>query len=307
MVPDVFITYVPAAVSVTGLLAGVFDAAEMPLARYAFLRDRGEPYVAIPVFPDRLFIQQYVYTRPDTGIQSTADLRGRRVLVPNYYMTSSIWHRAMLKEDHGIAPSEVRWHTTSPEPDPRMAFPDGVGVVLSRGTHLGSDRLLDGTVDCIMTEGTPLPEDDRFRRVHRDSAGLQKDYYRRTGVHTIVHVVAVSRRAVDERPQILEDLCQAFDRAKGIAYRALQNERMTSLPLMRSYLDETVALFGTDPWPYGLDRNRGELDLFLAHAHEQGLTGRRLDPEDLFESPSREYPFSAQLPRAAGPGPTFLP
>lgn len=306
-VPDVFITYVPAAVSVSGLMAGVFDAAEMPLARYVFLRDRGEPYVAIPVFPDRLFIQQYVYTRLDTGIRSTADLRGRRVLVPNYYMTASMWHRAMLEEDHGILPPEISWHTTSPEPDPRMTFPDGVNVVLSRGPHLGAERLLDGTVDCLMTEGTPAPEDERFVRVHREVGALQREYYRETGVHAIVHVIAVSRRAADERPEILEELCQAFDRAKEIAYRALQNERMTSLPLMRGYLDETVALFGQDPWPYGLERNWRELDLFLGHAHKQGLTGRRLTPEDLFASPSREFAFSAQLPRAAGPGPTFLP
>jgi hypothetical protein len=63
-----------------------------------------------------------------------------------------------------------------------------------------------------------------------------------------------------------------FERAKEQAYGALQNERVTSLPLMRSYLDETVSLFGADPWSYGLERNWKELDQFLTHAHYQGLT-----------------------------------
>ena len=96
---DVTVLFVPPRVSVEGILTGDFDAAEMPLAHYTFLKDIGDPYTAIPVFTDRLFIQQYVYTRPDTGITSPGQLRGRRVLVPMYYMTASLWHRAMLEEN----------------------------------------------------------------------------------------------------------------------------------------------------------------------------------------------------------------
>ncbi len=75
-----------------------------------------------------------------------------------------------------------------------------------------------------------------------------------------------------------------FDRAKEQAYGALQNERVTGLPLMRSYLDETVSLFGADPWSYGLERNWKGLDQFLTHAHYQGLTNNKLNPEELFDN-----------------------
>jgi 4,5-dihydroxyphthalate decarboxylase len=298
-IDNTLVVYVLPGTSVAGVLDGTFDAAEMPLAHYAFLRSIGAPFTAIPVFPDRLFLQQYIYTRPDTGIRTLADLRGRRVLVPMYYMTASFWHRGMLQEDFGIRPQEIEWHTTSPERDARMHLPADVRVVLSRGPHLGLERLLDGTTDCLMTEGTPVvPPDQRpsLVRVHADVQALQREYFQRTGFHPIVHVIVLRQDAVEARPGIVEELCDAFDRAKQSAYYQLQNERTTGLPLMRGYLDETIELFGDDPWPYGLgERNRAELDRFLAYAHDQGLTERRLEPEALFDPPAREFPFRATM------------
>ena len=296
---DAMVMQVPPGTGVAGVIDGIFDAAEMPLAHYAFLRDIGAPFTAIPVFPDRLFIHQYIYTRPETGIRSTGELRGRRVLVPQYYMTASLWQRGMLKDDHGIMPQEIEWHCTAPERDSRMRLPEGVKVEVNPGPHLGVERLLDGTVDCLMTEGTPVLGDEEGLKVVRvltDVHALQRDFYRKTGFHLIVHVIVVANKAVRERPGLLEELCQAFDEAKESAYRVLCNERMTSLPLMRSYLDETVEMFGNDPWPYGLERNWAELDQFLAYAYDQGLTQQRLTPESLFEPEVRAYPFRAKMP-----------
>lgn len=301
-IPGVMVLHVPPPVSVAGVLNGTFDAAEMPLAHYVFLKGRDDPFTAIPAFPDRLFVQQYVYTRLAAGIRSPAELRGRRVLVPQYYMTAALWHRAMLEEEYGIRAEEIEWHTTSPERDPRMRLPQGIRIVLSPGPHLGLERLLDGTVDCLMTEGTPvIAEEERSKvlRLHRDVHGLQRDYYRRTGFHTIVHVIVLRKEALEERPELAVELCRAFDEAKAQAYRTLQNERMTGLPLMRSYIDETVEIFGLDPWPYGLERNFPELDRFLAHAREQGLAEKRLGPEDLFAPSARNFRFRAAMDRTA--------
>jgi 4,5-dihydroxyphthalate decarboxylase len=303
-VPDLFVMHTPPATSTEGAVQGLFDGGEMPLARYIFLRDRGEPFTAIPVFTDRLFVQQYVYTRPDTGIRSPGDLRGRRVLVPTYYMTASLWHRGMLQDDHGIRPEEIEWHVTGREADERMRVPEGVHTVLSRGPRLGAELLVDGTVDCVMTEATPpLPAEalERFVRVDPDVHATQREFYRRTGFHPIVHLIVLRRQAVHERPELIAELCAAFDQAKAAAYRELQNERMVSVPLMRGYLDETMALFGDDPWPYGMERNWAELDRVLAYAHDQGLTEQRLSPEYLFDPPARDFRFQAKLPTGAVP------
>ena len=300
---DMYVMHAPPTTSVEGLVRGTFDAAELPVARYMFLRDRGEPITAIPVFTDRLFIQQYVYTRPNTGIRSPADLRGRRVLVPQYFMTACIWHRGLLKDEYGISPQEIEWHTTGPERE-GMRIPEDVKVVTTPAPNMGVGLLLDGTVDCLMLESTPLvPLEHRHQivRVHQDVGLLQREFYRKTGFHIAVHLIGVRRAALEERPELQEELCEAFDQAKALAYRALQNERLTSLPLMRTYLDETRALFGDDPWPYGLERNRAELDQVLAYAHDQGLTQRRLSPQEIFDQPAQEFKFQAQMPEGSSP------
>ena len=89
-----------------GLMKGVFDAAEAPMGGFIYWMDQGEPLIGLPIFPDRLFIQQYIYVRQDSDIQSLADLRGRKVCVPQYNMSSSFWHRDTLKEDYGIQPAK---------------------------------------------------------------------------------------------------------------------------------------------------------------------------------------------------------
>jgi len=307
-IDDVFVMHAPPRTSVEGLASGTFDAAEMPLARYVFLRERGEPLTAIPVFPDRIFVQQYVLTRPDSGIRSPADLRGRRVLLPGYFITASLWHRGMLKDDFGILPQDIEWRTVSPERDPRMRPPAGVNASQVPKTELDTEQLLNGTVDAMMMESTqlvPPGQENNVVHVHRDVETVQREFYRKTHFHPIVHIIAIRQQAADERPELIAELCEAFDQAKEAAYRALQNERLTSLPFMRTYLNETRALFGDDPWPYGLERNWAELDQMLAYAHDQGLTEQRLSPERLFDPPARDFQFKARMRH--GSDPWFIP
>ena len=283
---------------VEGVINGVFDAAEMPVARYTFLKSLGEPLTAVPVFPDRLMVHQYVYTRPDTGINTMSDLRGRHVLLTGYFVTASFWHRAMLQEEYGIAPSEVEWHVTGPELDPRMTYPDDVRVTVTPGPFWGMELLAEGKVDALMTEGTaPIPagHEHDIKRVIADPHAAQRDFYRRTGAFPIVHVIVVRKDAIERWPDFGLEICRAYDEAKRQTYRALQNERMTSLPLMRSHLDETMELFGDDPWPYGLEANRAELERYMGYAHDQGMTARRVGIGELFDERALTYEFTARM------------
>ena len=280
-----------------GVLTGELDAVEIPLGGYVLWKDQGRPVTAIPVFPDRLFVQQYVYVRRDAGIHSLADLRGRRVCMPQYNFTSSFWHRGTLKDDYGILPQEIEWYTTSAEAW-ATTLPEGVKVELRPSTFLGLGLLLDGTADCLMTEGTPLmtrEDGQKVRRLHQDVQTFQRDYYRRTGYHVITHVIVVGQGALAKHPEFGQLLCEGFDQAKAQTYQMLQDERSTSLPLMRSFLDETMELFGDDPWLDGLEANRPVLDKFLEYAHDQGLCQRRYTPEELFDEQSTRYKFRARM------------
>lgn len=284
-----------------GLRHGAFDAAEVPFVRYVFWKSRGEPLSAIPVFPDRFFQFQYIYTRPDTGITSLADLRGRRVMAaPGYFSTPQFWYRGILKEECGILPHEIEWYTLNLGTDEGMRIPDNVRITKTQASSiLGLEPLLDGTVDCLMTARTalvPPNHQGRVTRVFGDAYARQREWYRRKGYFPILHVVAVRNNSLARRPSLGEELCHAFDLAKERTYRSLQDERMTLLPFMRGFLDDTLELCGDDPWPYGLERNRAELDQFLEYAHDQGLTPRRLSVEDLsFDERATGYQFKARM------------
>jgi 4,5-dihydroxyphthalate decarboxylase len=277
---------------------GFFDAAEMPLARYVFLKDQGDALSAVPVFPDRLMVHQYVYTRTDSGIESMADLRGKRVLLTGYWVTASFWHRTILEEEYGVPMSEVHWHVTGPELDPRQTYPPGVEVTVAPGPFQGMEVLLDGRVDALMSESTPpIPLDQRHlvKRVIPDAQAVQREWYRRTGFNPIVHLVVVRKDALERWPDFGYELCSAYDEAMRQTYLALQNERFTSLPFMRAYLDDAMEIGGDNPWPYGVERNRAEIERFLTMAHEQGMTRRRVGFDELFDARSLDYAFTARL------------
>ncbi|MCZ6610035.1 MAG: hypothetical protein O7A66_08550 [Alphaproteobacteria bacterium] len=283
---------------VEGFRSGSLDAADIPFARYVFWKFTGVEITGIPVFTDRLFQHPYIYTRTDTGIDDLGDLRGRRVMcAPSYFSTPSFWHRAMLKEEHGIEPHEIEWFSAFPESG-GMRLPENVRVTHSPASMLGLERLLDGTVDCLMTARTAMvPEghEHRVKRVIPNAMERQREWVKRTGYFPNLHVVAIHKKALEARPGFAEELCGAFDRSKNLAYRLLQDERMTSLPLMRLYLDDTISIWGDDPWPYGLTKNRAQLNQFLQYAHDQGLTERRLAVDELFDNQASGYEFKARM------------
>ncbi len=285
-------------VTIQGLLNGAFDAAEVPFARYVLWKHQGARLRAAPVFTDRLFVHEYIYTRDDTGITSLDDLRGRRVVcAPSYFATPSFWHRAVLKEECGIEPHEIEWHSPAAEPE-GARLPEGVSVTHSPTSILGLDRLLDGTADALMTARTPLvPRDERHRvrRVLADANERQRAWHRKTGFFPILHVIAIREEALAARPSFGEEICRAYDEAKAYVYRVLQDERMTGLPFMRGYVDDAVAIGGDDPWPYGVVRNRAELERFLELVHEDGLTERRVGVDDLFDERAAAYEFEARM------------
>jgi 4,5-dihydroxyphthalate decarboxylase len=282
---------------VNGLLSGALDAADIPLIKYVFWKKLGKPFTAIPVFTDRLFQHQYIYTRADTGIESLADLRGKRVIcAPSYFSTPTFWVRALI-EQAGVKLSEIEWYSAA-SADPEAPYPEELSIRIAPASWLGLERLIDRTVDCLITARTariPAEWEGRIRRVFSDASERDRTWAKANGYFPPLHVFAIHSKALEARPGFARELCEAFDAAKQYAYRVVQDERMTCLPFMRAYLDDTMALFGDDPWPYGLKKNSEQIGRFLEFVDSQSTHRARIGTDELFHESVADYEFNARM------------
>jgi 4,5-dihydroxyphthalate decarboxylase len=271
--------------STFGLLEGRYSAGEMSLATYAKAREESDRLQAIPVFTHRKFFHQYVWVKRGSAIRGLADLRGRRVVVPMYWMTSSIWHRLMLEDEAGISARDLEWLVVAKDRLPSMRPPTDVRVRVVEGRS-ALDLLCDGTADALLTAATSpdiLAVRERLERPFEDVAAAQRRYFKRTGIFPPVHAIVCRRQIFAEQPGLVAALAGAIEEAKRLAYRRLEDESRTSLPFLREHLDDTRLVFGGDPYADGLEANRAAIEVFAAAAHHQGLTARRLRVEELFQ------------------------
>lgn len=270
-----------------------FDAAEMSLSSYCVSLGRPDPaFVAIPVFPSRLFRHSCIFVSTKSGIERPEDLVGKRIGVPEYQMTAPVWIRGILADEYGIDPASVTYYTGGEEqpgrdeklkldlPERFRLWPIGPGQTLSR-------MLADGEIDALHTARTPstfYSEPDKVRRLFPDFVPLEQDYYRRTGIFPIMHVIAIRRDVYEKNRWVARSLQTAFETAQAKVYEELlvTASLKTMLPWQIAAVEEAVALLGRDWWPYGFKPNRAVIDTFLRYHHEQGLSPRRLQPEELF-------------------------
>ena len=270
-----------------------FDACEMSLSSYsATLHHEEPPFIAIPVFPSRFFRHSSIFVSAASGITEPSQLAGRRVGVPEYQMTAPVWIRGILSDEHGIAADSVEYVSGGEEEPGRVdklkinlppnihVTPIGPGKTLSR-------MLADGEIDALHTARAPstfYTEPDRVRRLFPDFIDRERDYFRRTRIFPIMHVVALRRSLWQANPWMAQSLFKAFVASQRITYDGLRETAAlkTMLPWQTSVVEDTRREMGDDWWPYGLEPNRHVLETFLRYHHEQGLSKRRLTPEELF-------------------------
>ena len=268
-----------------------FDVSEMSLSSYLLTLDLDEPpFVALPVFPSRMFRHQSIYVNRDSGISEPADLIGKRVGVPEYQLTAVVWQRGILAEHHGVPVESVRYFTGGMEQAGRVEklklnLPPEISV-----TPIGQDQTLSallaaGELDAIYSAGEPvgfgaLPQ---IGRLFEDFQSVEAGYYRTTGIFPIMHVVAVKRALFDQRPWIARSLTKAFGAALDIAYADLaqRNALKVMLPWLARHLEETTSVLGLRYWDYGLEANRHVLETFSRYSHEQGLAARLRPAEEI--------------------------
>ena len=276
-----------------------FDISELSLSSYSISVARGEPhYVAIPVFLSRAFRHTSVYIRTDRGIDRPEDLKGKRIGIAEYQLSANVWVRGILADDFGVQPADITWvrggMDTPGRPEKiKVDLPADVTVESAPEGATLNQMLMNGEIDGFVgprwprcfAEGHP-----HVGRLFRDSVGAAEDYYRRTRIFPIMHVLGLRRSLADRHPWLPAALMKGFTEAKRLAQEALEDTSATkvTMPFVEDNLNRAQALMGRDPWTYGVAQNAHTLDTFLGYHAAQGLSPRRVTIEELFHPSTLE-------------------
>ena len=275
-----------------------FDICELSLSSYSVKLAAGNPdYVAVPVFPSRAFRHTCIVIRDDRGIREPADLRGKRIGIPEYQLTANVYARAILAEDFGVMPEDVTWVRggyESPGRVEKIALDlPGLRIETAPEGATISRMLADGALDAVMGPRAPSPFDaghPRLRWLFDDPTAAATEWYGRTRIFPVMHVLAIRRTLAEAHPWLPAAVMKAFAEAKSVALARLADTSATkvTLPFVEERLRAARALMDDDFWSYGFAPNRHVFEWFLRHHHAQGLSKRLLTPEELFHPATLE-------------------
>ena len=260
-----------------------FDMAEVSSSSYVAARDNGLPFRAIPVFPHRRFRHGFIFVNAAKGIRKPGDLVGRKVGVKFFLNSAALWLRGILQHEYGVPSTSIEWFTELDE-DVDAALP--AGVKLTRASKPIVDMLVAGELDAVLHPDLIKPlrdKDTRVARLFPNYKAEEAAYFDKTGIFPIMHVLGIKQEVVEKHPWVAVNMFQAFDEAKAIAMKRMENPRIVPLAWYREAWEEQQQILGSDPWEYGLtERNRRNLDTLVGYSHEQGLIKRRIPLEELF-------------------------
>jgi 4,5-dihydroxyphthalate decarboxylase len=297
-VDPVFMNLPPEEIFFRAFRSQDFDICELSMSSFTVkTAERNCPYVAVPAFVSRAFRHNSIYVRKDR-IKSPADLKGKRVGLPEYQLTAVVWARIILEDDHGVKPSDVIWVRGGIE-DPGR--PEKIAIKLPpdvrmedapAGTTI-SELLERGEIDGFIAPRVPSlagKSNPNIGMLFADPIAAGRDYFKRTGIFPIMHVTGIRRALVDQHHWLPAAVFKAFSQAKAMCVEALEDTAATkvTLPFAEDQVQLARELMGHDYWSYGLAPNRKVLETFLRHHHAQGLSSRLVSPEELFHPSTHE-------------------
>ena len=269
-----------------------WDVSEMAMGKYVSLRSQGDTSLtAIPVFPSRMFRHSSIYVRSDGPVKTPADLKGRRVGLPEWAQTAAIYSRGLLVHQYGLALADIAWvqaGLNEPGRTEKVALQLPAGVAVERPAEKTLNQmLLAGELDAVMTAHAPAAfeaGDPRVKRLFADYMPVELAYWRETGIFPIMHCIAIQTSVLEAHPWVAMNLLTAFETAKRRSVaRALEGTASRfPIPWALERASLGAPLFGAEYWPYGIEPNRVTLEAFLRYAHEQGVCHRLMTPEELF-------------------------
>jgi 4,5-dihydroxyphthalate decarboxylase len=280
-----------------GMFKGEYDVSEMSLGELVYYTSRDQAdFVAIPVFPSRIFRHGFIFCRKASGINSPADLSGKKIGFPRWVQTAAIWIRGTLVDECGVSPKDTQWFIISMHhwDDTGAGAPvvprDGSAIRWLRAdgketSERACRALFNGEVDALgVTEAqlALLLANQGVKRLFENPREVEANYFRKTKILPIMHVTTLRKELTERYPELPGELFRLLVKSK----RWAQHWRRAIPSLVEAWpnqnLDAEQKLFATDPWAYGLEANRHVLDKFLSYCHAQGISARKIAPEELF-------------------------
>lgn len=271
-----------------------FDASELSASEFITLAGRGDRrFVAIPVFPSRVFRHGYIFVNARAGIRAPKDLDGRRVGLPLYTQTASIWLRGHLAHQFGVDLDKVRWVQGAVETAGTHGNPHAlpllrpIAIEQNRSGRPLGELLASGAIDAYLGSRKPPsfgahPDVVRLLPNHH---ALERELFERDRIFPIMHLVAIRRALYERHPWIANSLYAAFVEAKSRARARLRyaGSLYAMLPWLQDEIEEIDQVFpGGDPFPYGVEPNRPTLEALVRYMVEQHFIAAPMRIEDLF-------------------------
>ncbi len=228
---------------------------EWSMAQYLYRIEHGDRrYVGLPVFPLRNFTARDLYVRRGGPIHQPADLAGKRIGMYSYTASGSIWYRHFLRFV-GLDPTKIQWW---------------IGDIDTAWSSATTTQALPAGVNAP-APGSLFPD---FRKI-------EQEYFRKTGTFPPQHLIVLRREVWEANRWIARSLTDAFTAAND-CFTVAQTGFPYATPWLEAELEDTAAVMGDDFHPYGLERNRDQIELFAAEAFRLGLTRRQVTPEEYF-------------------------
>jgi len=274
-----------------------FDISEMSMSSLFIAVARGDRrWVALPIYTSRKFFHTQILVRKDRGIDTPADLRGKRVGVPEYQQTAALWSRGILEHEFDVAARDIEWFMErGPDKSHGGATgfkpPEGVRLTQIPPTSNIGEMLVNGTLDATLLYLTDRNLVDRstldlsqvevIRPLFQDKRAEMARYFAKTGIYPINHVVVIKRELYEKHPWLALNLYHLFMDAK-------KHAEQEAAATLQSYFDTGLMDpacergFKSDPKAYGMRASRPVIETIAQYVFEQGLTDRRVEIEELF-------------------------
>lgn len=270
---------------------GEYDSCEFSLSTYLSMRAKGDlRFIAIPVFPSRLFRHSFIFCNRDANIRVPTDLVGKKVGLMEWQQTSGVWIRGILQDEYNVPIERIRWIRYREERQGRLNLRK-FNVESSSNTDpdnadkRAGESLESGEIDALIVARPPqtFRTGNKVKRLFYDYVEEESKYFSKTGIFPIMHTIVIKSDIYQRNQWISPSLLEAFGQAKEIGYKYLEasGDRIGAAWL-KSVLERQATIMGRDIYPYGLSENRKTIDTLIRYQVEQEILESPIDPEKLF-------------------------